>query len=410
MGTHNSLEHFHNAFINLTQIGYSNEVDNFSPIYCFRDMHTIHYIHKGRGYLEVMGETVQLKAGDAFYVPPCCPATYGTCEEEPWEACYFAFSGCYADELLNTTVFKNNQFVNRIEQGDALWDFVATASEVIKTHMYPQFYGLEQLFKLLPFIMKGSRENTLSTKEKYLVLCKDYIDAHYNEELQISDVAKAVNLSVNYIYRLFKENLNMSPHDYLTSVRIQYAKKYLIETEVSTQEIALHLGYTNYTTFYTMFNKKMHMSPHEYRLLQTNVRNKVEDNSATTIRMFEYIEACRLLEYLVVKELDVSSDEHYISWELEASYLRRLKYQQEEYDLYAYVFKNKEDAQCYFQSVSEGTVRDKEFEFKIKHTNDLTILVVMNGNCAYKLTGRDLRKFNEFRHVLNQAFNKILLN
>ena len=55
-------------------------------------------------------------------------------------------------------------------------------------------------------------------KKVYLVLCKDYIDAHYNEDIQISDVAKAVNLSVNYIYRLFKENLNMSPHDYLTSV------------------------------------------------------------------------------------------------------------------------------------------------------------------------------------------------
>lgn len=410
MATHNSLEHFHNAFINLTQIGCVDNVQEFHPIYCFRDMHTIHYVKKGSGYLQIKEQSISLKAGDTFYIPPCCPATYGTYEEDVWEAYYFAFNGCYADELLNKTIFKNNQFVGHLEKGDELAEIIFAASEEIKTHSYPQFYGLEQLFKLLPFIIQERKTNALGTKEKHLTLCKEYIDTHYNEDLQISDVAQAVHLSVNYIYRLFKEVLNTSPHDYLTTVRMQYAKTYLIDTDISTQEIASHLGYTNYTTFYSMFNKRMRMSPHEYRLLQTNGRENVEDNSATTIRMFRNIEDCRMLEFLAGKELQVEDDVHYNSCPLESSYLRRFKYKQETYDLYAYVYAKPEDARQYFKNATEITVQGEAFDFKIKHKSDSTILVVINENCVYKLIGGELRAFNEFRHVVNEIFTQILLN
>lgn len=410
MALHNSLEHFYNRFIYLAQIGCADNVEKFEPIYCLRDMHVVHYVNTGKGYLDVGGHRYQVKQGDLFYIPPNCPATYGTYEEDPWEAYYFAFGGGYADELVKSSIFKNHEFVGTIEDGSKLVKIIINASDEIKTHVYPQLYGLEQLFRLLPFIMQIKKTNTISTKEKYLILCKEYIETHYNEDIQISDVAKSVNLSVNYIYRLFKDVMQTSPHDYLTSVRMQHAKKYLIETDISTRELALHLGYANYTTFYSMFNKRMHMSPHEYRLFHMNKQEKVESNCATTIRMFASIEDCQLLEYMQVKELSVTDDIHYDSGKVVASYLRRLKYNHEEYDLFAYVYEHQEDARGYFQNVAETITRFEEFEFKIKHTSDLTTLVVKDGNCVYKLSGRELSGFNEFRHVLNQVFQKILIN
>ena len=71
MATHNSLEHLYNSFIYLSQIGWQDNVLKEYPVQCFRDMHTIHYIKKGRAYLETANHTYEIKSGEAFYIPPC---------------------------------------------------------------------------------------------------------------------------------------------------------------------------------------------------------------------------------------------------------------------------------------------------------------------------------------------------
>lgn len=202
----------------------------------------------------------------------------------------------------------------------------------------------------------------------------------------------------------------MSPHDYLTSIRMQHAKQYLIDTDLSINEIAVMVGYVNYTTFYSMFNSKMYMSPHEYRLLQRNNNSEVEGNSATTIRIFRDIKDCLAMEKFAIGKLAEKEDVHFLPCEITESYLRKLKYKNAEYECFAYIFKDSKDARRYFENVSGTLSRNQDFDFKIRDTNDFTMLCVWHNNHAYKWQGKNLLEFNDFRHAMNRFFHTILLN
>lgn len=410
MATHNSLEHLHNAFIYLSQIGWQDDVTKGYTVQCFRDMHTIHYVKKGSTFLETANHTYEIKSGEAFYIPPCQLAQYGAISEEPCEYYYFAFAGSYADEVIRDTVFKNGNYVSEIKDAEKLVKIIEEASELIKVRPYPQYYGLEQLFKLLPFITQTSSTKFSKAKMKYFAICKEYIHAHYNENLKIEDIAKALNVSANYVFRIFKECSNMSPHDYLTSVRMQHAKQYLIDTDLSINEIAVMVGYVNYTTFYSMFNSKMYMSPHEYRLLQRNSNSEVEGNSATTIRIFRDMEDCLDMERFAIKKLTEKDDAHFLQCKIKDFYLRKLNYKNAEYDCFAYIFEDSKDARRYFENVSGTNSRNQDFDFKIRDTSDSTVLCVWHNNHAYKWQGGNLLEFNDFRHTMNRFYHTILLN
>ena len=57
----------------------------------------------------------------------------------------------------------------------------------------------------------------------------------------------------------------MSLWNYLTTVRLRYAKKLLDETDLKAYEIAFQVGYDNPSYFSKVFKREEQMTPNEYR-------------------------------------------------------------------------------------------------------------------------------------------------
>ena len=51
-----------------------------------------------------------------------------------------------------------------------------------------------------------------------------YMDAHYDRDLSLTDLARSVDLSPFYLARVFRAEVGMPPHAYLESVRIRAAQ------------------------------------------------------------------------------------------------------------------------------------------------------------------------------------------
>ncbi len=74
---------------------------------------------------------------------------------------------------------------------------------------------------------------------------KAYIDRHYNEHMRIQDIADYLHLNSHYVTAIFKQKYNKTPKHYLTEIRIEKAKTYLIDTDYSLQIIANAVGLEN---------------------------------------------------------------------------------------------------------------------------------------------------------------------
>lgn len=98
-------------------------------------------------------------------------------------------------------------------------------------------------------------------------LIMDYIDQNYMNDITLNDMAKVVNLSPQYICRIFRETLNMRPFEHLTKKRIFEVKNLLMDTKLSINSISKAVGYNDCSYFCAVFKRQEKISPAEYRYL-----------------------------------------------------------------------------------------------------------------------------------------------
>ncbi|WP_438823840.1 response regulator transcription factor [Bacillus sp. JJ1566] len=98
-----------------------------------------------------------------------------------------------------------------------------------------------------------------------LTKAKKYIDLRYYESLTLEEVAEYIELSPYHFSKLFKEKMGITFIDYVTTVRVNHAKKKMDDPSKSLKEICYSVGYKDPNYFSRVFKKYTGMSPSEYR-------------------------------------------------------------------------------------------------------------------------------------------------
>jgi two-component system response regulator YesN len=97
----------------------------------------------------------------------------------------------------------------------------------------------------------------------------EYLEANYQRaDISLQEVADAVCLSPSYLGSMFRDSLGVSYVKYLTSLRIDEAKRLLRMTDLSIVYIAQKVGYPNVTNFYRHFQRMEGKTPTTYRQLE----------------------------------------------------------------------------------------------------------------------------------------------
>lgn len=86
-----------------------------------------------------------------------------------------------------------------------------------------------------------------------------------DEHLSLGDLASAAYTSRFHFERLFRSATGVPPCHFLAAVRMQAAKKLLLETRLSVTDICLEVGYTSLGTFTRRFVALVGMSPRHFR-------------------------------------------------------------------------------------------------------------------------------------------------
>ena len=97
-------------------------------------------------------------------------------------------------------------------------------------------------------------------------LALKYINEHYDKDISLYDVAKYVNMSACYFSRFFKQYTGKKFSDYLIDIRIEKAKKLIIEGKYRVSEICDMVGYRSVSYFGKIFKLMTDCTPREYYL------------------------------------------------------------------------------------------------------------------------------------------------
>jgi AraC-like DNA-binding protein len=92
-----------------------------------------------------------------------------------------------------------------------------------------------------------------------------YIQEHLEQTLSLATLAAVAQTSPAHFARLFKQATGRTPHQYVITCRMAYAKQLLAETDIPLSEVGPEVGCADQSHFTALFRKHVSMTPQVYR-------------------------------------------------------------------------------------------------------------------------------------------------
>jgi AraC-like DNA-binding protein len=100
-----------------------------------------------------------------------------------------------------------------------------------------------------------------------VVSAKMFIDENYCEPINLEQISQQAYFSKFHFHRLFTRIYQITPHDYLTSKRLQHAKELLQQEGLNIQDVCNSIGFESLASFSLLFKKRNGFAPQYYRNL-----------------------------------------------------------------------------------------------------------------------------------------------
>lgn len=106
-----------------------------------------------------------------------------------------------------------------------------------------------------------------NTQNALVKRCKNMVYQQVHSRVTAKELAEQLEVSPSYLSRLFVREEGMKLTDYISLVKIESAKKKLLYTQDTYEEIAYSLGFSTQSHFGQVFKKHTGMSPGQYKKL-----------------------------------------------------------------------------------------------------------------------------------------------
>lgn len=135
---------------------------------------------------------------------------------------------------------------------------------------YRSLYACTSRAQLLAYLdrLRAAVASTLTRRQsdpKYRLVtdAKEYIRAHICAKLSLGEVACAIGISQNYLSGLFRQYSELGFNDYVTSLKVETAKKMLTQEHLKVYQVSERLGFENPHYFSKVYKKFTGYSPSE---------------------------------------------------------------------------------------------------------------------------------------------------
>ena len=240
----------------------------------FVHYHRLNYILEGHPYFIDHNRIITLEPGCLVYMPPNT-ALHLDKNAETLKLIFINFDLGSLDVRETFYQFMETLFPDRHvhDRNDELKNILYTIYEMGIEHQPGVALEIPNLFEILFLHIFRMSQHYPALHEKnpatgsvtILEAAMDYINANLSRPFRISEMAAELNISENYLYKVFVKKTGDPPTVFIKKLRIDLAKSSLSNPNLSIKVIADHLGYENVSQFSSVFKREVGESPASYR-------------------------------------------------------------------------------------------------------------------------------------------------
>lgn len=225
------------------------------------------YLHKCSAlYTLQSGETFTAHSGDVVFAPKNSLYTMRIFDLESSSACTIGINLHLYDSDGEELILSNKPFIAASGNRLSFNELFEQINEVAMDYpaCLPQIYS--DLYKVL-YLMTAKSDHPSVLDSRYASIAKAIIHLRCEDAytMKIADMAKECHVSESYLRRQFKKYSGMSPVTYIRLRKIMAAKNLLRYSDMSMDEIAYNLNFTDAAYFCKVFHRDTGMTPKQYR-------------------------------------------------------------------------------------------------------------------------------------------------
>lgn len=172
-------------------------------------------------------------------------------------------------------ILEKQRLLPTIIRGEAGWekDVLMHLQEAIKAAEQKEYaYEMQikaHLYAIFSILLRNSSKEI--TEPAYLNRANrlkeaiGYIQKNYGREIHISELSKIANMSEGHFCRFFKKIVLKTPVEYINYYRVMKAAALLKNTDRKLLDIAMEVGFNNFSYFIGRFRQHMRTTPSKYR-------------------------------------------------------------------------------------------------------------------------------------------------
>lgn len=205
-----------------------------------RDLYIVECCTNGRGSVIINDREITFSAGDCYIIPPGQKVIHTADPVTSREGVYCAIDGRIVSKIVSDVgITPENPFVS----GECFEAMVEVVTRMIglsnDTDMGADLRRIACIYELLGII---SRPRSAKNKNVWVEKALGYMETNYHKSITVEDISDNVGLERSYFSTLFKSRMGISPHAYLSELRVQKAVLLLGDGTYSVADAAEAVG------------------------------------------------------------------------------------------------------------------------------------------------------------------------
>lgn len=177
---------------------------------------------------------------------------------------------------IHNSVFKSGNLKNALSKSDyenLYAILVKAAKDYFSETNYFQLDVVSSISKALSYVYRNLdykvinevQKERISRKKSRMERIISYIDANFDSQLRLEDIAAKENLSVTHLSHIFSSNFGMTFQEFVNVKRMEQCIRLMANKEKTLLEISYESGFSDSKYMNKMFLKRFGCTPKEYR-------------------------------------------------------------------------------------------------------------------------------------------------